>query len=55
MVEILRGLGKTLSKKLGSLSRTRQYYVGSQESKTEEGPADELIRKKATGRYKGIT
>ena len=54
-IEILRELGRTLSRKLEGLSRTRQYYVGLQESKTEEGPADKLIRKKVTGRFRGIT
>lgn len=54
-VEVLRGLGRSLSRKLGSLSRTQKWYGISPESRTGEGPADELIRKKATRRFKGMT
>lgn len=49
--EILRGFGKSLSRKLGGLSRMQKWYGIPTESRTEEGPADELIRKKATGRF----
>jgi len=54
-VEILRGFGRTLQRKLGGLSRMQKWYGISPESSKTEGPADELIRKKATGRFRGIT
>jgi len=58
-IEVLRGFGKSLRSKLGGLSRMQKWYGVSQESSRitgeTEGPADELIRKKATGRFRGIT
>lgn len=50
-----RGLGQSLSNRLRGLSRMQKWYGISQESRTAEGPADELIRKKATGRFRRIT
>lgn len=54
-VEVLLGFGRSLSRKLGGLSRTQKWYGISPEGSRTEGPTDELIRKKAAGRFRGIT